>query len=674
MRKKRAFIKLRIKKRSFARGASNIKKLLLTGGVVVLVIMSAWLILLFNHTNQTINTISVSKESTVIQSKNISTVLLNSYGSYLYKTRNTGLEGAKEFIEAAPLYNNSEIIPRGLSKNFELSRSVDDSDDPFLRQNNKILNNQHFFFTQTVGGVPLYGGELSIHIRNGNEVYSVDGSFVKSQKIETQTITDDQAKDIAMRKANLESAEYGQLSVIKIQKYIYNKKVLKLEDDDKNYLILDVQIQNDKESGKGFFDKEYFVDLATGEIIYIKNNVRNAKNITVTDKRGGGGSLVTGAGGAAPSPVGGDGLLDKIYGYMSAFYDYFFTTFQRDGLDGKGGQMKATLAGPCRNGSSDGKGNISLCSDCATQDTVTHELGHGIVFFSADFSGGIEGEALHEGFADLWSIPFNRVWSQDNCTAGAILRDLANPTSKKQPEKLFSTNWKCGGDGHTLGVLLGHTAALMSKGGTENGCTITGIGDDSVFKIFYLGLTKYLKSTANFLDVYTAMNNACNDLFQQGSATCTSVQAAMMATELDQQTAGTKDSPKCSNIAEKTPICPSAASLSGISTAPSSVAATLPAGGGVPSPACIGNCPTPMTTPTTAAAAPTQAVDTKPTIQQQAIPTTAAQTVQNPTQFTTAPTTQLAVGGNQGGNFIDLIINLIKRILELILRFFGHRG
>jgi len=565
-------------------GYLSTKKLIYVGIVLIFVFGFLFIFVFSGGQKAVIEKKSLSKDSSIIKSENTTISSLQPLDGYIYKTKSMGLDAAKEFIKDSPRVGGEKIVPDNFDKNSILTKSIDDSSDQFLKSTNVNINNQHFFFNQTIQGIPVFNGTLGIHLRNGNEIYSVDGRLVFNQQLGEERISENEARDIALQKAKLDARNAEHLMIAETNKYVFNKKILNQEEDETNYVVLAVHIEN-KDQNTQLFNRDFFVDLVTGNILYEVNNVRHAKNISVSNTENG---LTRTTNQAAV----GDVNVDNIYSWLNSFYDYFFNNFQRDGPNGAGGLMSARILPPCANAASDGIGNIELCNDFITQDIVMHEMGHVIVGSSANFNAGAEGSALHEAFADIWMVPFDHNWIADK-PGGGIERNIQDPLALGYPDKLFSTNWECGGElgsEHVNGVVFSHAVSLMALGGNRNGCAITSIGEENVLKIAYQALTKYLTSSANYLDAYNAMNNGCNDLFQQGSETCASVQAALVATEIDQQPAGTQDSPICSGGQEKTPICPTTTNIS-----PSTIAVSP-----IPSSVCLGNCPTEIPGPTSA--------------------------------------------------------------------------
>jgi hypothetical protein len=79
---------------------------------------------------------------------------------------------------------------------------------------------------------------------------------------------------------------------------------------------------------------------------------------------------------------------------------------------------------------------------------------------------------------------------------------------------------------------------LMVDGGTFNGKTVTGIGIDKVAKVYYEVQTNLLTSASDYLDLYNALYQGCQNLLGTAEITtddCNQVRAATDAVEMDQE-------------------------------------------------------------------------------------------------------------------------------------------
>src|SRR3989344_1833178 len=275
----------------------------------------------------TINIKDVSKESIVKDAKNTVYFSLYKKTGYLYKTKSEGIDGVKEFLQDRQKANGAKIIPKDFIDNSALARSVNDQNDPFLKKRNINLSNEHFFFTQKIKGIPIYSSSLVIHLRNKNEIYSIDGNLVKNENVDSEVVLEEKARQSAIDKAYKEIQQGTKLKVIGTKKYILNKKILGINDDEKNYLTLEVKVIS--ETIPSIFSKSYFVDLKNGEVIYEEQHLMNALNRNIYSCNTGNCSIVRQEGGATS----GDGDVDNAYNFFGDTYNYYSSNFQRDSYD-----------------------------------------------------------------------------------------------------------------------------------------------------------------------------------------------------------------------------------------------------------------------------------------------------------------------------------------------------
>ncbi len=611
-----------------------------------------------------LKTASVSKGSTVTISKNTALYSLQGYDAILFKTQASGLDAAWEFINEAPYYGTARLLPENFAKEAVLARNVQDSDDPFMQQNNVQSTSEHYFFEQKIQGTPVFGAKLAIHLRNGNEIYAVEGNVVSNQQVDARKISDDTAQTIALEKAKLDAEPNANVTVKEAQTFILNKKVLYESEDETNYLTLayTIKAENPQQATVPLI-KQYFVDLSSGTIVYELEKIHYALQ---RDIQCNGGNCSKGRREGEP-PVGNQ--IDTLYDWAGEYYNYFFTNFQRDSLNGRG----QTLAGELLRGdeAAYGDGAMHIGDDMVYENVVMHEFTHGLTEATSRLDGNSGAETLNEAMSDIFGVAISRDWSQSTPGTGEI-RNAQDPLRAGNADVIFSDKWLCSGNKnaiiHKNADVATHSIYLMFAGGNKNSCTIQPIGDQ-VYKIVYQAQTKYLNNTSNYGGYYTAMTNACNDLFQQGSTQCTTVQAALVATQIDQYPANASNSPRCSGATAKAPVCPAYAAVTTPGVA--SPAPTAPAG--VPSPQCLGGiCPTDPPSPTVPL--PTQPVvnPTQPVV----IPTQPSGGGVNPTIIAQLPTQQPptsgggATGGG-GGNPLTIFIAFILLLLKLFLGLFG---
>lgn len=188
-------------------------------------------------------------------------------------------------------------------------------------------------------------------------------------------------------------------------------------------------------------------------------------------------------------------------------------------------------------------------------DLLAHEYAHLVAKYMRINAGGsyysllLQGEAgaLNESNSDIMGESYERYGTGSNDwlfwpeSGGA--RVLSNPLASTtsvdgpHPDRFYSPNFYCGttydsGGIHRNSTVPSYAAYLASQGGSFNNCAIQGIGLNKVEQIWYRALTTYYSPSETFNGAYTALRQACLDLY--GPADCDQLTKALQAVELDQ--------------------------------------------------------------------------------------------------------------------------------------------
>jgi hypothetical protein len=129
----------------------------------------------------------------------------------------------------------------------------------------------------------------------------------------------------------------------------------------------------------------------------------------------------------------------------------------------------------------------------------------------------------------------------ENLPIYGTLRNMADPTIYGDPDRMGSDKFYTGsgdnGGVHINSGVNNKAAYLMVDGGTFNGKTVTAIGMTKAAKIYYHAQTNLLTSSSDYLDLYIALNQACQNLVGTAagitSSDCVSVQNATQAVEMN---------------------------------------------------------------------------------------------------------------------------------------------
>ena len=223
-----------------------------------------------------------------------------------------------------------------------------------------------------------------------------------------------------------------------------------------------------------------------------------------------------------------------------------------------------------------------------TQDDITgHEVSHGVTSATSNllywFQSGAINESMSDVFGELVDLqdvnygspaesPSN-AWKIGEGSPIGVIRSMSNPPSvpqwdgsKGQPDKMTSTNWwDVGADEDSGGVHLnsgvGNKAAyLIAAGGTFNGQTITRLGYAKTFWIYWKA-ENLLTSGADYMDLYTVLQAACTQSIGTRGITstdCAQVRKAVIATEMNKNARATF------NLPVSTPLCSPGRTVQGV--------------------------------------------------------------------------------------------------------------
>ncbi|MDX2166295.1 MAG: M4 family metallopeptidase [Deltaproteobacteria bacterium] len=459
----------------------------------------------------------------------------------------------------------------------------------------------HVRLRQTVGGVPVAGSGLTVHLR-GDAVISALGRTVgDAGAIDRRpSLAAATAKRIAAAlMADLERAA-ARLTPPRLE--LFNRALF-LPGDAATQLAWFV------EASAGARREWIWIDAHSGAVLLHFNQTPTAlfrQVFDALDTPDVPGTLVRSEG---EGPVG-DLEADRAYEFSGDTYDYYLTQHGRDAYDGLGAAMNVTInsticGSPCYNAFWFGTGAV-FGAGFAFDDFIGHEFTHGVTEAEVGLVYLNQSGALNESFSDIFGetidltngagsdAPVNRWWIGEDFLPGMLagLRNMADPTIFADPGKLSDPQVVCGaidsGGVHSNSGIGNHAYALMVDGGTYNGHTISGIGLTRAAKIEYRALSEYLVPTSTYADNYDALNQSCLDLIGTvgiTAADCVEVQKALDAVEMSAPWPCVSGTPTPSPSASATPT----ATVTATSSATRTVTATptpLPACGVTPRPGC----------------------------------------------------------------------------------------
>ena len=258
--------------------------------------------------------------------------------------------------------------------------------------------------------------------------------------------------------------------------------------------------------------------------------------------------------------------LDAHYG-VGATWTFYYNNFNRNSVDNNGFLLRsyvndATIAagngGSSANAYWDGSsmryGYLSNGAGLTAIDITAHELTHGVTQYTSRLTYNGESGAINESMSDImgksvqfYTKPNDINWQLSNDIPW-IIRDMANPNARSQPDTYGGAYWVnttgctstqyndyCGV--HTNSGVGNFMFYLLVTGGSGqndlgNNYAVTGIGLAKADQILYRTNTTYLSPSSKYADWRTAGIQAATDLYGAASNEVTQVMNAWYAVGL----------------------------------------------------------------------------------------------------------------------------------------------
>ncbi|MBV9790913.1 MAG: peptidase M4 family protein [Chloroflexi bacterium] len=249
-----------------------------------------------------------------------------------------------------------------------------------------------------------------------------------------------------------------------------------------------------------------------------------------------------------------DDVVNAAHDHAGTVYDYFYSSFGRDSIDGAGMPITSTVhfaegynnALWVNDQMIYGDGDAAMFAPLAyALDVVAHELTHGITERTARLYYSLEPGALNESFSDIFGMLIDSanwdigevIYTPD--IPGDTLRSAVDPTRYGDPavwgEYLRTLVSNDNGAIHSNSGILNHTAY-------EIGSTI---GRAKTAQIFYRTLTQKLTADSNFVVTRNLTIQSCQELIGTAGITprdCEDVRAAFIRSGIGQSSAAAQPS------------------------------------------------------------------------------------------------------------------------------------
>lgn len=221
-------------------------------------------------------------------------------------------------------------------------------------------------------------------------------------------------------------------------------------------------------------------------------------------------------------------------------YHYFKNTFDRNSLDGEGGNIfgiinmnDAETGDPMDNAYWNssymcfGNGYKAFKPLAGALDVIGHELGHGVIQHTANLEYNDQSGAMNESFADIFGAMIDRedwllgedIVKPEIFPSGAM-RDMSNPhngcTSAKE------NSWQ---PDHTSELYTGEedNGGVHINSGILNFAYYkyaTATSKEEAEQVYYHALTHYLTATSRFTDLRLAIIRSARELYGEKNAAC----------------------------------------------------------------------------------------------------------------------------------------------------------
>jgi bacillolysin len=440
---------------------------------------------------------------------------------------------------AAELGNPIAIARGFLDENRALFnlRSVAEDLQLLRNETDKQLGWSHVRLSQVYQGVPVFGYQLIVHLDAQNQVVTVNGHFRPGLELDTTPkVNQADAEHLALDDLLNGQLEPDQRSRVKAtilrdatQLMIY------VDRNDQPRLTWYVTIMTDSPLGQWC----YFVNARRAQVVHQFDSLtRDKRRMTYsadnsTDIPG---RMLIDEGERSK-----DAIAQAAHDGAGKVYDYYFNTFQRDGLDDQGSPLVSTVhygsdPDDAENAAWIGKAQQMIYGDGGKifkplaygLDVVGHEFTHGIIDNTSNLIYEGQSGALNESYADVFGALIDR----GNWTIGEaviksppfplkFLRSLEDPNARGSydaSDPLSSVGQPAHMDEYAdlPYTRKGDNGGVHVNSGIPNRVAFLiarAVGAEKMEQIYYRALTQYLSPNSDFSDAARATIRAAQDLY-----------------------------------------------------------------------------------------------------------------------------------------------------------------
>jgi Zn-dependent metalloprotease len=403
---------------------------------------------------------------------------------------------------------------------------------------------------QEFDGIPVFGASVVVQLDAEGDVEFVlsdvardDARFHEKDFAKKPIVGADAARALALTVPDL-AVEVADLVATEPALMIYEPSVI--GNSGTSRLVWHSRVTSEAAPA----DEVVLVDARTGQVAFHFSQIMEAKSRQIYDCNnvvGSTGSLARSEGQAAT----GNTDVDLAYDYFGDTYDFYWSHFGRDSINGAGMTMigRVRYCEPdegCPWGNAYWNGSEMRFGQgyTAADDVVAHELTHGVTQYESDLIYWSESGAINESLSDIFGefvdlgngrgtdTPGVR-WYMGEDGPGGASRYMLDPTSPpnpcfplatctippqnlRQPDRRRSAYWYGGvidNQGVHINSGVGNKLAyLLTDGGTFNSQTVSSMGINAVAALFYEAQTDLLGPASDYFDLYDVLRQAAINL------------------------------------------------------------------------------------------------------------------------------------------------------------------
>lgn len=474
------------------------------------------------------------------------------------------------------------------------------------------LGSRHEVFQQYHDGIPIWGGQINAHYNRSGMLYSMNGAYARTPELrplKSWRIGQNDAIGLTLHDLSqtqtIEDLSPDLRVLLDYPAPLAEKNVWRHPETHAAHWAWRIEVR------PNFVDRwRYFIDAATGEILekYNTTNTDGPKTASARDllgitrtintyQVGTNHYLIDGTRKAfntranlPGSPQGAlwtmtasntdltrltqvtsanntwnDATAVSAHYNLSRIYEYFLNTFNRQGIDGVGGNMISVVHVTMNGAAMDnaywngrvmayGNGSRVFKPLARALDVAGHEMTHGIIDATVGLVYRYQSGALNESLADIFGAMIDRDdWKMGedviNSTAytNGALRSLEDPHNggrksgdpgwqpKHMLEFLKLTLANDNGGVHINSGIPNHACYLIAQA----------IGREKTEQIYYRVLeARYLNPNSQFIDMRIAAVRAATDLYGETSPEVIAVRNGFTAVGIGNATTSDIPTPK----------------------------------------------------------------------------------------------------------------------------------